>query len=110
MMQAFYQPLNELNSFEQLNIHVDYHPGVVMATGCIDAQKAHVVSGLKSQKAIKLLIAHDEQKARELLAECQFFFPDAVYFQAKGLLCLHVLTICIVKLSIFFLNHFYTSL
>lgn len=86
MMQAFYQPLNELNSFEQLNIHVDYHPGVVMATGCIDAQKAHVVSGLKSQKAIKLLIAHDEQKARELLAECQFFFPDAVYFPAKDVL------------------------
>ena len=85
-MQSFFQPLKELNSFEQLNIHVDYHPGAVMATGCIDAQKAHIVNGLKAQQAAKLLIAHDEQKARELLAECAFFSPGAVFFPAKDVL------------------------
>lgn len=86
MMQAFYGPLQELSSFEQLNRHIDHHPGVIMATGCIDAQKTHVVNGLKAGKAIKLLIAHDEQKAREFLAECQYFSPGAVFFPAKDIL------------------------
>lgn len=86
MMQAFFQPLQELSSFEQLNTHVDYHPGVIMATGCIDAQKTHVVNGLKNREVTKILIAHDEQKAREFLAECQFFSRNAVYFPAKDFL------------------------
>ncbi len=86
MMQAFYKPLQELESFEQLNTHVDYHPGVIMATGCIDAQKAHVVNGLKMGQAVKLLVAHDEQKAREFLAECRFFSENVVYFPARDVL------------------------
>ena len=86
MMKAFYEPLAELSSFEQLNRHVENHPGVLLATGCIDAQKSHVISGLKSGKAIKLVVAHDEQKARELLNECQFYTPGAVFFPEKDIL------------------------
>ena len=57
-----------------------------MATGCIDAQKAHLISGLMPGGGVKLLLVHDEAKAREFLAECQFFVPDAVYFPAKDIL------------------------
>ncbi len=85
-MKALLEPLWELSSFEQLHTHVEYHPGVILATGCIDAQKSHIVNGVKSNAAVKLLIAHDEPKARELLGECQFFAPEAVYFPAKDFL------------------------
>lgn len=85
-MKALFEPLRELSSFEQLNTHVEYHPGVILATGCIDAQKSHIVTGLHAGTSAKILIAHDEPKARELLAECQFFAPQAVYFPAKDIL------------------------
>ena len=85
-MKALFEPLRELSSFEQLNNHVEYHPGVILTTGCIDAQKSHIVNGLLPGGAARILIAHDETKARELLAACQFFAPGAVYFPAKDIL------------------------
>lgn len=85
-MKALFGPLQELSSFEQLHNHISYHPGVIMATGCIDAQKAHLISGLMPSGSAKLLLVHDEAKAREVLSECQFFVPNAVYFPAKDFL------------------------
>ena len=85
-MKAFYEPLRELECFEQLHTYVSHHPGVVLATGCIDAQKSHVIGGLGTPACVKLVVAHDEQKARELLSECSFYHPGAVFFPEKDLL------------------------
>lgn len=84
MMQAFYEPLYELGSFEQVKKQI-MHPGAVLATGCIDAQKPQFVNGLQSDGA-KLLVVHDEGKAREFLEACRYFCPNAVFFPAKDIL------------------------
>ncbi len=86
MMEAFFAPLKELKSFGQLKKHADQGTGIIMAAGCIDAQKTQVISGLGKNGFARLIIAHDEQKARQLLQEYQFYDPEAVYFPARDIL------------------------
>ena len=86
MMDAFFAPLKELKSFEQLQKHIEKGNGVVLATGCIDSQKAQLVGALQRPECAQLVITADEQKARQMLEECRFYMPQAVYFPARDIL------------------------
>ena len=49
-MDAFVRPLYELNSFEELE-HFAEKPGtVISASGCMDAQKPHMMYGLNPEE------------------------------------------------------------
>ena len=86
MMDAFFAPLKELKSFEQLQKHIEKGTGVVLATGCIDSQKTQLVGALQRPECAQLVITADEQKARQILEECRFYMPQAVYFPARDIL------------------------
>ena len=86
MMDAFFAPLKELKSFEQLQKHIEKGTGVVLATGCIDSQKTQLVGALQRPECAQLVITADEQKARQMLEECRFYMPQAVYFPARDIL------------------------
>ncbi|MCD7864915.1 MAG: transcription-repair coupling factor [Clostridiales bacterium] len=86
-MKAFLEPLSELTHFEELAQAISRETGVYAATGCMDAQKPHMIFGLnRAACASRLIITFSEQKAGELLEAYRFFEPDVLYFPAKDIL------------------------
>ena len=86
MMNAFYAPLKELRSFEQMEEHIAHRTGIFSAGGCIDAQKSQLIGAAGRGTHPRLVAAGDEQRARQLLSECRFYDPDACYFPARDIL------------------------
>ncbi len=85
-MEAFIQPLREMAEYEDLLASMDGEPGVVQVTGCIDSQKAHLIYGLSQKHRQNLIIAADEQKARELWEDYRFYDRDVLLYPGKDLL------------------------
>mgnify|MGYP007127808513 CR=1 FL=1 len=85
-MDAFISPLHELGSFEELE-RASAKEGVVLsATGCMDAQKPHMMYGWNNGSGMRVIVTFNEQKARELLDAYRYFDRKAVYFPAKDIL------------------------
>ena len=60
-MDAFVRPLYELNSFEELE-HFAEKPGtVISASGCMDAQKPHMMYGLNNGRGTRVIVTFNEQ-------------------------------------------------
>ncbi len=85
-MEAFIQPLRNMAEYEDLLASLDGEPGVVQVTGCIASQKAHLIYGLSQKKRQNLIIAADEQKARELWEDFRFYDRDVLFYPGKDLL------------------------
>lgn len=85
-MKAFLEPLRELGGFAEIMERAEKGSGLISVTGCIDAQKPHMIYACNNGKKNKLIVTFHEQKARELLEEYRFFDPEAVYYPAKDVL------------------------
>ena len=85
-MDAFVSPLHELSSFEELERASAEEGTVLSATGCMDAQKPHMMYGWNNGRGMRVIVTFNEQKARELLEAYRYFEPKAVYFPAKDIL------------------------
>ncbi len=85
-MKAFLEPLRELSGFAELLDTAEKEKGLVSVTGCIDAQKPHMIYACSNGRKKKLIVTFHEQKAKELLEEYRFFDPDALYYPAKDVL------------------------
>ena len=72
-MNVFLQPLSELEELQNALKQLKSNPGIVQISGCMDAQKAHMVT-------------FNEQKAREILEDYRFFDRETLYFPAKDIL------------------------
>lgn len=86
MMDTFRKPLEELKDFEDLTESLKTLTGFVSVSGCIDAEKPHLIYGIKDGVESKIIVASSEQKAKELYEEYRFFDKEAVYFPAKDIL------------------------
>ena len=60
--------------------------GLYSVTGCIDAQKAHMMYAAFCNKRNKIIITFHEQRAREFYEEYAFFDKNVVYYPAKDVL------------------------
>ena len=85
-MQVFTQPLKSLKEFEDLEEGLKKGTGILQVSGCIDAQKPHLIYALNNGLSGKIIITFSEQKARELYEEYRFFDKDAVYYPARDIL------------------------
>ncbi len=86
-MRAFLEPLRGLARFEDLKESLSRDAAVYAVSGCIDAQKPQMIYGLdRGAHTSRLIVAHSEQRARELLEACRFFDPDVLYFPARDIL------------------------
>lgn len=65
---------------------LDKERGFVSVTGCIDAQKPHMIYSVSDGKKYKLIVTFHEQKAKELVEEYSFYDPSVVYYPAKDVL------------------------
>ncbi len=85
-MKAFIQPLVSLKEIEDLTEELKKGMGIRQVSGCIDAQKPHLIYGLNNGFASKIIVTFNEQKAKELYEECRFFNRDVVYYPARDIL------------------------
>ena len=84
-MRAFVEPLEELSGFEEMT-HNMQQDGLISITGCIDAQKPHMIYGVGNGRKNKIIVTFHEQKAKELYEDYRFFDPAVVYYPAKDVL------------------------
>lgn len=85
-MRAFVEPLKNLSVFKEMVESAENTHGLISVTGCIDAQKAQMIYAFGNEKKNKIIITHNEQRAKELYEEYSFFEPDSVYYPAKDIL------------------------
>ncbi len=84
-MRAFTEPLQELSGFEEMTREAQ-KAGLITISGCIDAQKSHMIYGIGNDRRKKVIVTFHEQKAKELYDDYRFFDPNAVYYPAKDIL------------------------
>lgn len=85
-MKAFTESLSSLREFEELEQQLKKETGIIQVSGCIDAQKAHLISSINEGKGNRLIVTFQEQRAKELLEEYSFFDKRAAYYPAKDIL------------------------
>ena len=83
-MRAFVEPLKSLSGFPEMVQAAKKQPGLHSVTGCIDAQKPHMIYACGDGN--KIVVTFHEQKAKEIYEEYRFFDPQAVYYPAKDVL------------------------
>ena len=86
MMQAFLQPLREWKDYETIEKRLPDLKGTIEISGCMDAQKAHLIYGLGERTYSRLIVTFQEQKAKDLYEDYRFFDEDVLYFPAKDVL------------------------
>ena len=85
-MRAFVKPLENLNGFVELKKAACKKAGLYSVTGCMDAQKPHMMYACSDGKRNQIIVTFHEQKAKELYEEYRFFDPEVVYYPAKDVL------------------------
>ena len=84
MMDAFFNPVLNLESIKELNKVLDSDGGkLVSVSGCIDTQKVHMASALGSTYDFLVIVTSDEAKARKIVEDASFFNEEVVYYPAK---------------------------
>jgi len=85
-VRTFVEPLENLSGFSDMLKTAEKEPGLYSVTGCIDAQKPHMIYSAMAEKKNKIIVTFHEQRAKELYEEYTFFDKDVVYYPAKDIL------------------------
>ena len=85
-MQTFIKPLTELAEFTEIRDRMRKGRGIYALTGCIDAQKSHMVHGLSDGAKLVIVITENDLTAKAAHEDLRFFEPDALLYPAKDLL------------------------
>ena len=86
MESIFANPLEELIEFGDMNRELERGQGPLLVSGCMDSQKAHLISELTKEIPWKLIVTYDDQRARELYEDYRCFSPDVYLYPARDLL------------------------
>ena len=84
--RLFTAPLTELHEYEELRTKMRKTRGILSLTGCVEAQKAHVIHGLSYDIPLVAVVSENELSARTLYENLKFYEPDALLYPAKDLL------------------------
>ncbi len=85
-MEAFVRPLEGLAEYGQIRQRLRDNRGILQVSGCQGSQKAHWLYGLSDLHDCRLVVAEDDQKAKEFYEDLRFYQPDALLYPAKDLL------------------------
>lgn len=86
-MKTFLEPFDTLTEMQSLQEELKKKKHQYYGlSGCLDAQKGHLIYGIGHDFPCKLIVTFDELKAKKLLEEYRFFDREAVYYPAKDLL------------------------
>lgn len=88
-MDCLTAPLTELREFQEISEWLNKKKkqsgskGAIFACGCVDSQKAHFIKGLGEKFSCRLIITHQETRAKELLEDYLCFDKNVIYYPAK---------------------------
>lgn len=85
-METLWKPLEELNAFAGARECIQRGKLPAHISGCIDSQKCHLVSGLAKEKSWTVIIAANEIKARQWMADYRLFDREVSYYPAKDVI------------------------
>ena len=85
-MRTFVEPLRQLGGFADFVKQAQKEKGLYSITGCIDAQKPHMMYACSDGRKHNIIVTFCEQKAKELYEEYRFFDSEVVYYPAKDVL------------------------
>ena len=68
-MKTFVKPLEELSGFSDIRKTIQKEKGLISVTGCMDAQKPHMIYALGQEKRNRVIVTFNEQRAKELYEE-----------------------------------------
>ena len=86
MESIFANPLEELIEFGDMNRELERGQGPLLASGCMDSQKAHLISELTKEIPWKLIVTYDDQRARELYEDYRCFSFRCIFISGRDLL------------------------
>ena len=86
MGEIFANPLIDLAEYTDMKRDVDGGRGPVHICGVTDSQKVHVMHELSAAKKWKLVVTHDDTRARELFDDFSYFCKNTWLYPARDLL------------------------
>lgn len=85
-MKTWLAPLQEMEEYAQLKNAVKQGDTPISAVGTIDAQKCHLIYGMEDISDVRLIITHNEIRAKEIVEDYQLYDHDVMYYPAKDLI------------------------
>ncbi len=98
-MQALLAPLKELAEYGSMREAMERQAGsaerdaggqtpnrILALTGCVDAQKLHMIYGLSDGLRCKVIVTYSDIKAKELYEEYKFYDRNVTLYPAKDLI------------------------
>lgn len=86
MPNLFADSIAELREYEELTEALKYGKGPVQVSGCLDSQRAHLISQAGNQGKWKIVLTYSELKARELYEDVRFFTDSVWLYPARDLI------------------------
>ena len=68
-MDTFYEPLLQLEAFNQIRDKLEKKEELQLVTGCVESQKTHLMYSLGRDWPVKLILTYSELKAKEIYEE-----------------------------------------
>ena len=85
-MQTFYQPLYGYEEFRELRGAIQKGKLPAQVLGCIDSQKCHLMYAAAEGISRKLIITHNERKAKEIYEDCRLYDREVYLYPAKDII------------------------
>ncbi|MDO4522531.1 MAG: transcription-repair coupling factor [Eubacteriales bacterium] len=85
-MRAFTGPMRDLEEFVQIRERLKKNVGVVQVSGCIEAQKSHLMYCVGEGYRRKLIVTYSDLRAKEIYENYQFFDKKVLLYPAKDLI------------------------
>ena len=85
-MRTFTAPLTELNEYVEILSCLRRGETPVLATGCIDSQKCHLIHGIGEQVGMRVIITYNELKAKEIYEDYKLYDRDVCFYPAKDIM------------------------
>ena len=85
-MNALTEPLREYTVIEDLKTAIEKGKTPVRVTGCAGAQKSNLIFAVSKDFPVKLVIAENDLKAKELADDLSLYDKNVFFYPAKDIL------------------------
>ncbi|MBR3637004.1 MAG: transcription-repair coupling factor [Lachnospiraceae bacterium] len=85
-MELITSPLRELGEYEKLQSAIRRGEKRIELTGCTESGKLPFIHSLGTSFDVRVVLTHNEMRARELAEEFTMFEPDVQYFPTKDVI------------------------
>ena len=87
-MQTFTAPLQELNEYSGIVSCLKRGDTPILATGCIDSQKCHLIYGIGEELGarIRVIVTYHELKAKEIYEDYKLYDREICFYPAKDIM------------------------